>query len=152
MDILIYKFCVEVFEKTLSRAKIIDHSFERKFYGRIIRYSKMFCAVSVARNARIKFYNGSFTMMLFTNLYENYTIAFFSRCLKNCWILKTVYNNNNYNNNYFRRYYANYVLMHVINIIKKILNRFTTFLLLVNESIKETVRKILNFSKLINYY
>ena len=29
MDIL----CVEVFEKTLSRTKMIDHSFERKFYG-----------------------------------------------------------------------------------------------------------------------
>ena len=76
MDILIYRFCVEVFEKTLSRAKIIDHSFERKFYGRIIRYSKMFCAVSVACNERTKFYNGSFTMMLFTNLCEDYTIAF----------------------------------------------------------------------------
>ena len=33
MDILIYKFCVEVFEKTLSRTKMIDHSCERKFYG-----------------------------------------------------------------------------------------------------------------------
>ena len=29
----VYKLCVEVFEKTLSRTKMIDHSFERKFYG-----------------------------------------------------------------------------------------------------------------------
>ena len=28
----VYKH-VETFEKTLSRTKIIDHSFERKFYG-----------------------------------------------------------------------------------------------------------------------
>ena len=76
--------------------------------------------------------------------------SIFSRFLNYCWILKTVHNNNNYNKNYFRRYCANYVFLHVS--MKKILNRFTTFLLLVNESIKEIVRKILNFSKLINYY
>ena len=34
-------------------------------------------------------------MMLFTSLYENYTIAFFSRFLKYCWILKTVQHNKN---------------------------------------------------------
>ena len=28
----IYKICVEVFEKTVSRTEMIDHSFERKFY------------------------------------------------------------------------------------------------------------------------
>ena len=33
MDILVYKFCVEVSEKTLNRTKMIDHSFEGKFYG-----------------------------------------------------------------------------------------------------------------------
>ena len=33
MDILIHKFCVEAFEETLSRTKIIHDSFERKFYG-----------------------------------------------------------------------------------------------------------------------
>ena len=33
MDILVYKFCVEVFGKNLSRTKMINHSFERKFYG-----------------------------------------------------------------------------------------------------------------------
>ena len=52
----------------------------------------------------------------------------------------------NYNNNNFRRYCANYVFLHVT--MKIILNRFAKFLLLVNESIKEIVRKILNFSKL----
>ena len=27
------KICVEVFEKTIRRTEIIDHLFERKFYG-----------------------------------------------------------------------------------------------------------------------
>ena len=58
--------------------------------------------------------------------------------------------NDNYNKNYFRRYCANYAFLHIS--MKKILNRFTTFLLPVNEWIKEIIRKILNFSKLINYY
>ena len=31
-NIEIYKICVEVFEKTISRTEMIDHSFERKFY------------------------------------------------------------------------------------------------------------------------
>ena len=31
-DIEIYKICVEVFEKTISRTETIDNSFERKFY------------------------------------------------------------------------------------------------------------------------
>ena len=46
--------------------------------GRIIRYVKILCAGSVAHNACSKFKNGTFTMMLFANLYENYTIAFFA--------------------------------------------------------------------------
>ena len=74
--------------------------------------------------------------------------SIFSHFLKYCWILKTV--NDNYNKNYFRRYCAMYAFLHTS--MKKILNRFTTFLLPVNEWIKEIVRKILNFSKLINYY
>ena len=32
IDIEIYKICVEVFGKTVSRTEMIDHSFERKFY------------------------------------------------------------------------------------------------------------------------
>ena len=28
-----YRICVEVFEKTIRRTEIIDHLFERKFYG-----------------------------------------------------------------------------------------------------------------------
>ena len=27
------QICVEVFEKTIRRTEMIDHSFERKFYG-----------------------------------------------------------------------------------------------------------------------
>ena len=33
IDIEIDHFCVEVFERTISRREMIDHSFERKFYG-----------------------------------------------------------------------------------------------------------------------
>ena len=58
MDIFmvdVYEFCVEVFKKILSRTKMIDHSFERKFYGAYYTYLKMLCAGSVARNARTKF-------------------------------------------------------------------------------------------------
>ena len=33
IHICIYNFCVEVFEKTISRTEMIDHSFERKFNG-----------------------------------------------------------------------------------------------------------------------
>ena len=51
---------------------------------RIIGYVKMVCAGLVARNARTKFLNGTFTMMLLSNLYENCTIAFFRRFLKYC--------------------------------------------------------------------
>ena len=31
--IYIYQNCVEVFEKTITRTEMIDHSFERKYYG-----------------------------------------------------------------------------------------------------------------------
>ena len=31
--VYIDNFCVEVFEKTISRTDVIDHSFERKFNG-----------------------------------------------------------------------------------------------------------------------
>ena len=31
--IYIDQICVEVFEKTIRRTEIIDHLFERKFYG-----------------------------------------------------------------------------------------------------------------------
>ena len=44
---------------------------------RITRYVKMLCVGLVAHNGRTKFQNGTFT-----NLYENYTIAFFSRFFK----------------------------------------------------------------------
>ena len=50
MDILIYKFSVEVFEKTLSRTKMIDHSFKRKFYG--VYY--MLCKNAVSGFSRTK--------------------------------------------------------------------------------------------------
>ena len=33
MYICIYNFCVEVFEKTISRTEMIDHSFESYFNG-----------------------------------------------------------------------------------------------------------------------
>ena len=46
-----------------------------------IGYIKMLCADLVSRSARTKFYNWTFTMILFTNLYENYTIAFSNRFL-----------------------------------------------------------------------
>ena len=36
----VYKFCVEVFEKTLSRTKMIDTHLKGSFMGRIIRYVK----------------------------------------------------------------------------------------------------------------
>ena len=38
IDWLIDKFCVEVFEKTIRRTDMIDHSFERKLYGACYRY------------------------------------------------------------------------------------------------------------------
>ena len=47
MDILmvdVYKFCVEVFEKTLGRTKMIDYSFEKKFYGAYYTLCKKCCA------------------------------------------------------------------------------------------------------------
>ena len=39
-NIYIYNFCVEVFEKTISHTEMIDHSFERKFYGACYRLCK----------------------------------------------------------------------------------------------------------------
>ena len=38
--LVIYHFCVEVFEKTISRKELIDHSFESKFYGVCYRLCK----------------------------------------------------------------------------------------------------------------
>ena len=40
MNVCIDNFCVEVFEKTISRTEMIDHSFERKFYGPCYRLCK----------------------------------------------------------------------------------------------------------------
>ena len=40
IDTEIYKICVEVFEKTISRTEMIDHSFEKKFMRRVIGYVK----------------------------------------------------------------------------------------------------------------
>ena len=39
------------------------------------------CAGSIVRSVRTKFYNGTFTKMLFTNLYENHTAEFTTRFL-----------------------------------------------------------------------
>ena len=50
-----YTFCVEVFEKTVSRKELIDHSFESKFYGACYRLCKTVCTVSVARHVRTNF-------------------------------------------------------------------------------------------------
>ena len=36
----IYNFCVEVFEKTISRTKMIDHSLERYYNGVYYRLYK----------------------------------------------------------------------------------------------------------------
>ena len=40
MYVCIDNFCVEVFEKTISRTEMIDHSFERIFYGTCYRLCK----------------------------------------------------------------------------------------------------------------
>ena len=53
--IYIDQICIEVFEKTIRRTEIIDHLFERKFYGALkIGYIKMFREGLVARSARTK--------------------------------------------------------------------------------------------------
>ena len=42
MDIYIDQICVEVFEKTIRRTEMINHPFERKFYGAWNRLYKKF--------------------------------------------------------------------------------------------------------------
>ena len=49
----IYKICVEVFEKTISRTEMIDHSFKRKFYGACHRLcQKLMRGLGHAQHAR----------------------------------------------------------------------------------------------------
>ena len=62
IDIEIYKICVEVFEKTISRTEMIDHSFERKFYEACHRLSKKLvrgftCAQRARKVLKLQFYN-----------------------------------------------------------------------------------------------
>ena len=120
MDILIYKFCVDVSEKTSSRTKMIDHSFERKFYGSYYTLCKnVVRGFSHTKRAhkvlKWDFHYGA-TYQSVRKLHH----SIFSHFLKYCWILKTVNDNNNcsprnnnYNKNYFRRYCANYFFLHI---------------------------------------
>ena len=65
----IYNFCVEVFEKNISRTEMIDHSFERYYNGVCYRLYK-----NIVRGyccARFKLRNCVLTMMLSTNRYKN---------------------------------------------------------------------------------
>ena len=125
--------------------------------GRIIRYVKNVVRGFSHTKRAYKFLKWGFYYDAIYQSVRKLHHSIFSHFLKYCWILKTVNDNNNcslrndnYNKNYFRRYCAKYAFLHIS--IKKIMNRFLTFLLPVNEWIKEIVRKILNFSKLINYY
>ena len=54
-------FCVEVFEKTISRTKMIDHSLERYYNECVIGYIKILCAGTAAGSARLKLRNCLFT-------------------------------------------------------------------------------------------
>ena len=155
MDILVYKFCVEVSEKTLSLTKMIDHSFKRKYYGAYYVKNVMRGFSHTKRMYKVLKWGFHYDAIYQSVRKLHHSI--FSHFLTYCWILKTVNDNNNcslrndnYNKNYFRRYGADYAFLHIS--MKKILNRFTAFHLPVNEWIKEIVRKTLNFSKLINYY
>ena len=69
-------FCVEVFEKTISRTEMIDHSFERWYNGVCYRLYKIFCAGTAVRDARVKYRNCGLTMMLSTNPYKNHSRVF----------------------------------------------------------------------------
>ena len=53
----------------------------------------MMCAGSAARYARSKFKNVTFTSMLFTNIYENYTIASSTHFLKKIFMCTLIYDN-----------------------------------------------------------
>ena len=72
----IYNFCIEVFEKTISRTKMIDHSFERYCNGVCYRLYKILCAGTAARSARLKLKNCGLTMILSTNRYKNHSRVF----------------------------------------------------------------------------
>ena len=76
IKIKIYNFCVEVFEKTISRTKMIDHSLERYYNGVCYRLYKIFCAGTAASSARLKLRNCLLTMMLSTNRYKKHSIVF----------------------------------------------------------------------------
>ena len=129
---------------------MINHSFEKKFYGAYYTLCKNVVRGFSCAQRTHKVLKWDFHYDAISQSVRKFHHSIFLPLFKVLLIFKTVNNNNNYNNNYFRRYRANYAFLHVS--IKKILNRFTTFLLLVNESIKEIVRKILNSSKLIKYY
>ena len=61
MYVCIDNYCVEVFEKTISRTEMIDHSFERIFYGACYRLCKNFmrglsCALRARKVLKWDFY------------------------------------------------------------------------------------------------
>ena len=76
MYVCIYNFCVEVFEKTISHTKMIDHSLERYYNGVCYRLYKILCAGTAARGARLKLNNCVLTMMLSTNRYKKHSRVF----------------------------------------------------------------------------
>ena len=61
IDIELYKICVSVLEKTISRTEMIDHSFKRKFYEACHRLCKKLvrgfnCAQRARKVLKLQFY------------------------------------------------------------------------------------------------
>ena len=79
-----YKFCVEVFEKTLSRTKMIDHSFERKFYGAYNTLCKKCCARVECTKRAHKVLKWDFHYDAIYQSVRKLHHSIFCRFLKNC--------------------------------------------------------------------
>ena len=60
-----------MFEKNISRTKMIDHSLERYYNGVCYRLYKILCAGTAARGAHLKLRNCVLTMMLSTIVTKN---------------------------------------------------------------------------------
>ena len=87
--IYIYNFCVEVFEKTISRTKMITHS-KGAIMECVVGYLKIFCAGTAGRNVRLKLKNCVLTMMLSTNRYKKHSRVFFRSFFNFCRSFKAL--------------------------------------------------------------
>ena len=65
----IYKICVEVFEKSISRTEMINHYFERKFYEACHRLCKKLvhgftCAQRARKVLKLQFYYDAVSIVM----------------------------------------------------------------------------------------